>query len=74
MFATYAEARLPPGAFTDGEIVDHAAVAEVLSATATAAGIFASNVALSESKSYLFETTVPWTSMLEWRIAIEQHL
>ena len=73
-FVSYAEARLPSGAFTDGEIVDHATVAEVLSATATAAGIFAANVALSESKSYLFETTIPGTSAPEWRIAIEQHL
>lgn len=74
MFASYAEARLPSGAFTDGEIIDHAAVAEVLSATAKAAGIFVANVALPESKSYLFETTVPGTSVPEWRVAIEQHL
>jgi type IV pilus assembly protein PilM len=70
----YAQSRLPLGAFTDGEIVDRAAVVEALSIAALAAGINTTNVALSESKSYLFETTVAGTKKIEWRTAIEQHL
>lgn len=72
--AGYADARLPSGAYTDGEIVDRSAVVKVLSDTAKLAGISAANVALPESKSYLFETTAAGTSIAEWRTAVEQHL
>lgn len=74
MLASYVEMRLPTGAFTDGEIVDHAAVIQALSEAADSAGISAANVALPESKSYLFETEVPGHSRAEWRTAVEQHL
>src|SRR4051812_10524152 len=50
------EVRLESGAFTDGEIVDRSAVIEALMQASKAAGITAANAALSESKSYLFET------------------
>ena len=70
----YFEERLPPGAFIDGEIVDHAAVAEALAAAAKATGVFAANAALSESKSFLFETVVSGATADERRIDIEQHL
>ena len=70
----YSQSRLPLGAFTDGEIVDRAAVVEALTTAARDAGIASTNVALSESKSYLFETEVPGTRKIEWRTAIEQHL
>jgi type IV pilus assembly protein PilM len=70
----YAQARLPLGAYTDGEIIDRAAVTEALTAAAQAAGISDANVALSESKSYLFETTASGTKRAQWRIAIEQQL
>jgi type IV pilus assembly protein PilM len=70
----YAEARLAAGAFTDGEIVDHAAVIGALTEAAEAVGIQAANVALPESKSYLFETAAAGKSKAEWRIAVEQHL
>lgn len=72
--AGYADERLPSGAYTDGEIVDRAAIVEVLSRTAKAAGITAANVSLPESKSYLFETSALGTSKAQWRVAIEQHL
>lgn len=74
VLASYAEERLPSGAFTDGEIIDRAAVANVLSKVAHTTGISVANVALSESKSYLFETTAPGTNSTEWRTAIEQRL
>ncbi|MBI5405650.1 pilus assembly protein PilM [Candidatus Kaiserbacteria bacterium] len=72
--AGYAEVFLPSGAFTDGEIVDHAAVAGALAAAAKAAGISTANAALPESKSYLFETTAPGARKAQWRVAIEQKL
>lgn len=70
----YVEKRLPIGAFTDGEIIDHDAVIEALSSAAESAGISETNVALPESKSYLFETTVVGRNKDEWRTEIEQHL
>jgi type IV pilus assembly protein PilM len=70
----YAEERLPPGSFTDGEIVDRAAIVKVLTTVASATGISTANVSLSESKSYLFETAVSGTDVTEWRTSIEQHL
>jgi len=72
--ANYSEARLSPGAFIDGEIVDRAAVIEALSIAARKAGISSSNAALPESKSFLFETAVSGATKIEWRTAIEQHL
>ncbi|HQT82788.1 MAG: hypothetical protein B7W98_00185 [Parcubacteria group bacterium 20-58-5] len=74
VLAHYAQSRLPLGAFTDGEIVDRTAVVEALSAAAQDAGISSTNAALSESKSYLFETAAQGTKKLEWRTAVEQHL
>jgi type IV pilus assembly protein PilM len=72
--AEYAEARLPSGAYADGEIVDRVAIVEILSTVAKSAGISSANIALSESKSYLFETTVTGTNINEWRTSVEQHL
>ncbi len=72
--ASYVETRLPAGAFTDGEIVDHEAVMEALISATEATGISTANVALPESKSYLFETTATGRNKSEWRTAIEQHL
>lgn len=69
-----AETRLPSGAFTDGEITDPSAVVTALATAARMTGITATNAALPESKSYLFETTAPGTKRAEWRIAVEQHL
>ena len=72
--AGYSDVRLPSGTFADGEIVDRAAVAKTLSAAALSAGISAANVALPESKSYLFETLVAGEKKDDWRIAVEQRL
>jgi type IV pilus assembly protein PilM len=72
--ASYTDERLPSGAYTDGEIVDRAAVANILATAAKAVGISVANVSLPESKSYLFETAVPGTSKAEWRTSVEQRL
>ncbi|MFZ2500942.1 MAG: pilus assembly protein PilM [Minisyncoccia bacterium] len=70
----YVEVRLPAGAFTDGEIFDRTAVVEALVTAAEAVNISAANIALPESKSYLFETAVAGNDSSEWRLAIEQRL
>lgn len=72
--ASYAEERLPAGAFTDGEIVDRGAVVAALSAAAKTADISSVNAALPESKSYLFEATAPGKKKAEWRTVIEQRI
>ena len=72
--ASYTEARLLPGAFTDGEIIDRGAVITALATAARAADISAAHAALPESKSYLFETAIQDAKKVDWRTAIEQHL
>jgi Tfp pilus assembly PilM family ATPase len=69
ILAGYADERLISGAFADGEIVDRAVVAAAVAAAAKTAGIYAANVSLPESKSYLFETSVPGGDKAEWRTA-----
>lgn len=70
----YAQSRLESGAFQDGEIVDHAAVVAAISEAVRGAGIAAANIALPETKAYLFETAVDGSKKSEWRLAVEQHL
>jgi type IV pilus assembly protein PilM len=71
---SYTSERLPAGAYVEGEIIDHATVAKVLSMTAKAAGISAANVSLPESKSYLFETVVSGKNKGQWYAAVEEHI
>ncbi|MDP2594013.1 MAG: pilus assembly protein PilM [bacterium] len=70
----YAEARLPAGAFVDGEVADRAVVVEAVKAAAKAVDIRTANVALSESKAYLFSLSSEGTSKDDWRTAVEQRL
>lgn len=72
--ASYNETRLEPGAFADGEIVDRSAVMQALKVATKSSGISAANIALPESKAYLFETTVSGSHITDWRIEVEQHL
>ena len=74
VLAGHSEKYLPSGTYLDGEVVDSSAVSKVIVAAAEAAGISDANVALSESKSFLFETTVSGITPNEWRVEIEQHL
>jgi type IV pilus assembly protein PilM len=74
ILSDYAQVRLPLGVYTDGEIIDSAAMTGALVAAAHTAGISLANVALPESKSYLFETKVSGANKAEWRIAVEQRL
>src|SRR3989344_4915164 len=68
----YAEELLPPGAFADGEFADPAAITTAIAAVASRAGITCANAALPESKSYLFETSVPGEDKGAWRVLLEQ--
>jgi type IV pilus assembly protein PilM len=70
----YAYIPLSPEVIVDGEIVDKAAVVRGLVNAGQSAGITAANVALPESKSYLFETVVHGTTKEEERLYLEQHL
>lgn len=74
ILGSYAQMRLPLGVYVDGEIVDKSAIIGAIITVAKTAKISAANVALPESKSYLFETSVPGESKEEWRVAIEQRL
>lgn len=74
ILASFAEVRLPPGAFVDGDIVDHAAIVRALSTAAHMTDIRMANAALPESKSYLFDAVVQGGGKHEWRMAVEQRL
>ncbi|MFA5942784.1 MAG: pilus assembly protein PilM [Candidatus Paceibacterota bacterium] len=70
----YTEVKLSSGSFANGEIVDCAAVALALADAAAATRISVATVALPESKSFLFESSVAGADIREWRIAVEQQL
>ncbi len=70
----YGEERLELGAVTGGEITDGPAVMNALTALTRKHHIRFANIALSESRSYLFEADVPGRDVGEWRSAVEQHL
>ncbi len=74
ILSQYAESNIPLGAFTDGEIVDHPTIVTALAEAARAAGVSDANVALPESKSYLFESVVEGTKKAQWRTFVEQHI
>jgi type IV pilus assembly protein PilM len=72
--ASYAEERLPEGAIVNGEIVDKAKVVEVLSMLTKRHRFHYANIALSESRGYLFEAEVSGITSDERRSAVEQHI
>lgn len=72
--SAYAEEPLPLGAVTGGEITNRKAVMEALHAMVMKHKVKVANIALSESRGYLFEADVPGTQPGEWRTAVEQQL
>lgn len=72
--AAYAEERLPEGVVTTSEIADKKKVVDTLTALAKKHHFHFANIALSESRGYLFEATVPGTSRKEMRTATEQRI
>ncbi|HEY0979294.1 MAG TPA: pilus assembly protein PilM [Candidatus Paceibacterota bacterium] len=69
----YGEARLEPGAVTAGEMTNRPAVVEAVRSLAKKHRVKFANIALSESRSYLFEAQVP-EDPAAWRVAVEQRL
>src|SRR6185437_12709873 len=70
----YADIRFPNAAFTDGDITDRAAVIKALRDLAHTLGVTRANIALPESKSYLFETHAVGDTKDQRRVSVEQHI
>jgi len=70
----YIDIPFTDGAYTNGDVVDRSAVLNALTSAATTVSITSPNVALPETKSYIFETTVTGKDRTQWRIEVEQHL
>jgi type IV pilus assembly protein PilM len=70
----YAEEKLPTGAVTGGEITNQVAVMQALRSMVQNYKVHAANIALSESRGYLFEADVTGDAFPAWRTAIEQRL
>ncbi|MBA3789191.1 pilus assembly protein PilM [Patescibacteria group bacterium] len=72
--ATFGDEPLSPGTVTGGEITDKPGVSKILQSIAHKYGIHRANIALPESRGYLFEASVEGTTRAQWRTGIEQHL
>jgi type IV pilus assembly protein PilM len=70
----FGEERLPATAVIDGEIRDTQAVVQAVRTLAKKHDIKFANIALSESRSYLFEADVPGRTKSAWQTAVEAHL
>ena len=68
------EERFPPGVFQNNEIADRKVVHQVLTRMRKAHGITFASVSLPEARGYLFETSVPGSTPLEWRSQVERRL
>ncbi len=71
---SFGEERLPLGAVTGGEMTDRAAIVNAVRTLARKHRVRFANIALSESRSYLFETSVAGETRAARRTAIEQSL
>lgn len=76
--ASYSEHLLATGAVTGGEITDPEVVAKAIAIEAKKNHVSFANIALSESRSYLFETTLEGNhqgaTVAQLRALTEQHL
>jgi len=70
----FGEERLPAGAFTSADITDISAVIKGISNLAKTHGVKTANIALPESRTYLFETDVAGTKPSEWAVSLEQKI
>ncbi len=68
------EERLPVGAFTSADITDTGAVIKGLVNVAKKYGVKIANIALPESRTYLFESDVPGHTPTEWATSLEQRI
>ena len=72
--AEYGELALPIGTVVGGELRDPTAVVEGLKALAKKHHIKVANIALPESRGYLFEAEVPEGTLEEAKVAVERRL
>jgi type IV pilus assembly protein PilM len=72
--ADFGELALPQGTVAGGEMRDPTAVVEGLKKLAAEHGIRSANIALPESRGYLFEAEIPDGSMDDARVAVERRL
>ncbi|MDB5264942.1 MAG: Type pilus assembly protein PilM [Parcubacteria group bacterium] len=70
----FGEERLAPGVIIGGEISNPQVVADAIRTLTRKHRIRFANIALSESRSYLFEAEAPGANLSEWRTSVEQHL
>ena len=72
--AAFAEERLEQGIISGGEITDKKKVVDILAMLAKRHKFRFANIALSESRGYLFEADVKGKTITEMRMATEQHI
>lgn len=72
--ANFGEVPLSLGAVTGGEITEHATVVTAVSSLAKTLKIEHANIALPESRGYLFEASAEGKEAAAWRTSVEQHL
>jgi type IV pilus assembly protein PilM len=72
--SSYKDIRLPSGSTSGGEIIDKPGIIRLLSEEVAGRGVHRANLALPESRGYLFEATVDGATPQEWRTSLEQHL
>lgn len=70
----YGEARLPLGAVSGGEMTDRKVIVDAVKALAKKHRIKFANLALSESRSYLFEASASGRDARAWKTSVEQRL
>lgn len=70
----YGEERIPLSAMKGGEMVDRTPIVSAVRALVRKHNVKFANVALSESRSYLFEASAEGNSPKEWKTSIEQRL
>lgn len=70
----FGEARLPLGAVSGGEMSDRKTIVEAVRSLSKKHHIKFANLALSESRSYLFEASATGKDAGAWRTSVEQRL
>lgn len=72
--ANFGAVMLAEGSVKEGEIADRAAVIGGLKELAKKHNITFANIALPESRGYLFEAVAEGKTQAEWRTSVEQHI
>lgn len=70
----FAEEKLPTGAFTAAEITDPAAIVTAITALSKRLGVRTANIALPESRTYLFEADVEGNTPNAWATSVESRI